>query len=284
MFDSKPTAAYILSVVIVFLSITASAGGLLFNNPYQDNAFVTAVWKGNDLVTIFAAVPILIAVIIFSMRGCQHAQLIWFGMLDYTLYNFAFYLFRAAFNGFFLIYTALVALSITALIFGLLKIDVRGIVQKFLQATPTKWISAYMLFTAVGLTAVDVFQSVRYIFNSQVPNIIVRTGHITSVVPALDLTLLVPWIILGAVWLWRRQPWGYIITAILAVKGTVYTLALTSASLSASQAGYTESSSEVPLWAVLSMGFLAASALLLTNLRKGRSPGRQSGAPFTPVN
>ena len=101
MFDSKPTTAYILSVVIVFLSITASAGGLLFNNLYQDNAFVTAVWKGNDLVTIFAAVPILIAVIIFSMRGSQHAQLIWFGMLDYTLYNFAFYLFGAAFNGFF---------------------------------------------------------------------------------------------------------------------------------------------------------------------------------------
>jgi len=284
MFDSKPTTAYILSVVIVFLSITASAGGLLFNNLYQDNAFVTAVWRGNDLVTIFAAVPILIAVIIFSMRGSQHAQLIWFGMLDYTLYNFAFYLFGAAFNGFFLIYTALVALSIAALIFGLLKIDVRGIVQKFRQATPTKWISAYMLFTAVGLTAVYVLQSVRYIFTSQVPNIIERTGHITSVVPALDLTLLVPWIILGAVWLWRRQPWGYIITAILAVKGTVYTLALTAASLSASRAGYTESSSEVPLWAVLSMGFLAASALLLANLRKSRSPGRQSGAPFTPVN
>jgi hypothetical protein len=107
------TAVY-LSVAIAVLAAAASAGGLLLPGLYRDNAFVQTTWLGNDAVTLFLAVPILVTALVFARRGSLRAQLIWLGALDYMLYNYAFYLFGAAFNAFFLIYAALLGLSIFA--------------------------------------------------------------------------------------------------------------------------------------------------------------------------
>ena len=71
------------------------------------------------------------------------------------LYNYAFYLFGAAFNAFFLVYAALLALSIFALIFGLSSLDVEKLCRQFSPRTPVKWIGGYFLFVAVGLSLVD---------------------------------------------------------------------------------------------------------------------------------
>ena len=76
-----------LSAVIAILALISSAGGLFIEGIYRDNAFVTTTWLGNDAVTLFQAVPMLIGALIFSMRGSLKAQLIWMGALDYMLYN-----------------------------------------------------------------------------------------------------------------------------------------------------------------------------------------------------
>ena len=95
--------AYRLSAIIIVLALVASLGGLFIKDIYRDNTFVTAAWNGNDFVTLVIALPLLVVSLILSMRGSQRAQLVWLGMLDYMLYNYAFYLFGAAFNSFFLI-------------------------------------------------------------------------------------------------------------------------------------------------------------------------------------
>jgi len=209
------------------LATAASAGGLILGNLYRDNTFVASLWKGNDLVTLVVAVPMIIAALVLSMRGSQRAQLVWLAMLNYMLYNYAFYLFAAAFNWFFLIYVALFTLSIFALIFGLVNIDVNGISKKFRARTPVKWISGYMLFVALGLSTIYISQSIGFVATGQLPEIVLKTGHPTSIVFAIDLSLLVPVFVLGAICLWKRKPWGYVLATMSMVKGAVYTLVLT---------------------------------------------------------
>ena len=162
MFRTKPTAAFILSAIIAILTMVASAGGLFIEELYRDNAFATSAWRGTDLATLVIAVPILIAALLLSLRGSPRAQLVWLGMLDYTLYNYAYYLFSTAFNRFFLIYVALLTLSLFALIFGLAKVNVKGICQKFRARTPIKWIAGYMLFVAVGIGGLWIAQSLSF--------------------------------------------------------------------------------------------------------------------------
>jgi hypothetical protein len=106
--------AYLLSTIIAFLAIVASAGGLLLGDLYRDNALVTVGWVGNDLVTLVVAVSVLVAALILSMRGSLRARLVWLGMLGYTLYNYAFYLFGAAFNRFLPLQGAVYMLALTA--------------------------------------------------------------------------------------------------------------------------------------------------------------------------
>ncbi len=263
----KQRPALILSTLIAILSILASAGGLLLEGLYRDNAFVTTTWLGNDAVTLFLAAPILVAAMVFAASGSLRAQLIWLGALDYMLYNYAFYLFGAAFNAFFLVYAALLALSIFALVFGLANLELKTICQRFSPRAPLKWIGGYFLFVAAGLGLVYIAQSVAFIVTGQVPAIVAITQHPTNVVFALDLTLLIPWLIIGAVWLMQRRPWGYVISAILSVKGPLYTLVLAMNSILVVRAGISETS-ELPLWGTLTILGLIASVLFYANLAK----------------
>jgi hypothetical protein len=256
-----------LSAFIAALTIAASAGGLFLADHYRDNAFAASAWRGTDLATLTIAVPILVVALMLARRSSLRAQLVWLGMLDYTLYNFAFYLFGAAFNRFFLIYAALFTLSIFALIFGLSKMNVQEVAQRFASKTPVRWISGYMLFVAAGIGGLWIAQSLGFVFTGQVPQFIVDVGHPTSVVFALDLSLVVPFLVLGAIWLWQRRPWGYLLAAISCVKGTVYMLALAVASVFQAQVGFRAGLTQLPLWGALSSGFLAASLFLLSNVK-----------------
>jgi hypothetical protein len=89
-------------------------------------------------------------------------------------------------------------------------------------------------------------QSLGYIFTDEIPAIVTRTGHPTSIIFALDLTLLVPFLALGAFWLLWRKAWGFILAGICTVKGGLYTLVLTAGSLWASNTGVEGASSETP--------------------------------------
>ena len=131
MSNPKLKTAYILTAIIAALTLIASAGGLLIDDLYRDNALITAGWFGNDLVTLVVALPLLVVSLALSMRGSQRARLIWLGMIAYTLYNFSYYLFGTAFNSFFLIYVALFDLSLFALIYGLIGLDGTDIGQRF---------------------------------------------------------------------------------------------------------------------------------------------------------
>lgn len=265
--QSNLRTAFILSSLIAVLATVASAGGLFLDDLYRDNLLVTSAWQGNDLVTLIIGVPTLITALLFSRRGSQRALLVWMGMLDYMLYNYAFYLFGAAFNRFFLIYVALLGLSIFALIFGLANLDVDGIGHQFRERTPVRWISSYLLLVAAGLSVIYVSQSLGFVFTGQLPAIVTRTGHPTSIVFALDLTLLVPFLVLGAIWLLQRKPWGYVLAGISTVKGPVYTLALTAGSLWAAKAGVEGAAAETPLWVFLTALGLIAGVLLYGNLK-----------------
>ncbi|MGD1992710.1 MAG: hypothetical protein PVI59_05900, partial [Anaerolineae bacterium] len=253
---------------ILVLMAVASIAGLLIPGLYRDNAHVTAAWFGNDLATLVVAVPLLALSLYFSSRGSLRGRLVWLGMLDYALYNTSYYLFGTAFNSLFLIYVILFVLSMMALIFALAELDVDEIGQRFRANTPVRWIAGFMVFVAAGLTVVYSIESLRFVFTGQLPAIVTLTGKATSVVFALDLTLVVPWFTLGAVWLWQRKPWGYVIAAIWNVKGAVYMLALSAATVSAAvQMNAPEDLGQVGLWAFIGLGNLIAALLLLGRMR-----------------
>lgn len=76
---------------------------------------------------------------------------------------------------------------------------------------------------------------------------------------ALDLSLVVPALLVGAFWLWQDRPWGYALAVIVNAKGAVYTLSLAVSSVIAVRAGLDEVENEFSLWIVLAAGHAAAA-------------------------
>ncbi|ABR50355.1 conserved hypothetical protein [Alkaliphilus metalliredigens QYMF] len=266
MLKTKYKPAFILSVIIVILMVLASVGGLFIKDLYQDNFLVTSGWYGNDLVTLLLAVPLLAISLVLSKQGSQRAQLVWLGMLFYTLYNYAFYLFGAAFNSLFLIYVTLFTFSIFALIFGISSLNIKIIGERFRSGTPVKKIGGFMAIVAILLGIFHVSLSLGYVFTGQVPEILINLEQSTNIISALDLSLTVSFGLLGGVLLWKRQPWGYVLAVIWNVKSAVYLTALSAATVRGFQTGASESIIELALWGPVGVGCLISLIILLKNM------------------
>jgi len=128
-----------------------SGAGLFFHELYQDNALIASSWYGNDLVTLVVATPLLVVALLGAWGGSRRAFLVWMGLVAYSLYNSAFYLFRATFNSLFLVYALLFTLSSFALGFGLLSLDATALYRQVQSDLPVRWISGFMVFVAVAL-------------------------------------------------------------------------------------------------------------------------------------
>lgn len=270
-------AAYVLSTLVAALAAAASAVGA-FTGVYRDNLFVSSQLVGNDWVTLFVAVPLLLAALALSRRGSRRARLAWLGVLDYMLYNYGFYLFGAAFNPLFLVYSALFALSILALVLSVPRLDAGAIAGSFSARFPARMVAGWMAFVALGLGGVWTAVSIESALSGKPPAVVAQTGHPTSVVFALDLTILVPFLVLGALLLWRRRPWGFVVAAIVNVKNAGYTLALTAMGLNGAQLGVEGSADLIPLWAGLFVGSVVACALIFGSLRSDRGDEPRVGA------
>ena len=151
----------------------------------------------------------------------------------------------------------------------MINLDGNGISQQVRKEAPVKWIGGYFLFVASGLGLVYLLQSIGFILTDALPAIVTISGHPTNVVFALDLTLLIPWLILGALWLMKRKPWGFVIAGILNVKGPLYTLVLAVNSILVVRAGISQTS-ELPLWGTLTVLGLIASALFYFNMKPAK--------------
>jgi hypothetical protein len=273
LLNSHVRAARILTIIIGALATLAAAGGLLISELYRDNIWITSAWHGTDLVTLLVAVPLLLGASLLAAHGSRRAQLVWLAMLAYMVYGYAYYLFGAAFNRFFLLYVAIFALAILALLFAVADLDIDEIGRHFRERTPVRLIAGYMLLIALGLGVAWTAACLGFVVTGRVPAVIVASGHPTGIVFALDLSLLVPGFGLGGVWLWRRQPRGLLLAAIMTIKGATYTLALLAASVVATRAGVAGAAAEISLWLALTAAGLVACALLLSNVQGARVCG-----------
>lgn len=265
MTHTTPRAAYVLSALIAALAVVVSVAGL-FGDVYRDNTWITAAYQGTDIVTLVLAVPLLIAGAVLSRRGSVRGHLVWMSMLAYMLYGFCFYLFGAAFNVVFLLYAALVGLSIWALALALASTDVAAFAATIRKRMPRWPLVSYLLVSATVLGVLWIAMSLGFVFTGDVPAPVVNSGHPTGVVFALDLTLIVPGMFVSAWWLLRRRPWGYLLGGIYAVKGAVYTIALSSSTVLAIRANVEGAGAELPLWIGLTVWGAVAAALLLINI------------------
>lgn len=254
-------AAYWLSAVIAVLMAIASGAGLFIDGLYRDGPWAREALRGGDLTTIAVAVPVLIASLVLARRGSRAAQAVWIGALAYSVYNYAYYVFGAAFNDIFVLHIALFSLSIAALVLAVANIDVDAIASRFRDVRGARWIGGFLAVVGTVLGGLWMFLSIRFAVTGELMADLPADG--IHLVFAIDTSLLVPALVVGGVLLWRRTARGFVFGTAMVLMGAVYQVSLL-------MAGLFQASADVPgvrpfplEGIVLATGFATAVLLLI---------------------
>lgn len=211
--------AYTLTLIIAVCAALAAAGGLFLSGLYRDSETIRRAWLANDSITLLVIVPALLWIVQKARRGDIKAVLLWMGLLSYMLYNYAFYLFGAVFNTFFPLYILLFTLPFYALGLLLSVMDRAARREQVRIHGGYRGISLYMLLVALPLGAFELGQYMLFVFRGQLP-------QAPTLVFALDLSFVIPNMLLAAYLLWQQNVWGYVLSVVMLTKGVTYGLVL----------------------------------------------------------
>lgn len=218
--------AFWLSVAMLPLLVLATGAGLLAPAVYQRNpATIIPALRGQDLVTLLV-LPVFGVALVRAWRGSQQATLIWIGVLGYLFYTYA----GAAVGYFFaeltLLYIVLFALAVFALAAAASGLDTTAITEAFDPATPWWVVAGFLALIGLLLAVLWLGQIGAFLASGVLPAGVVAAGGGPYFVYAFDLGLILPLTVLGAVWLWQRRPWGYVLASYVLAKATTMGLAL----------------------------------------------------------
>ncbi len=272
--------AYTFSLLTAAVLAIQATTGVFVAGLYRDGVWVSSVLRGQDVVALTVVLPILLVSHVMARRGSIAWRLVWIGTLYKIFYNNLYYLTGADFNRAFLLYPALAVCSAFAVGAALIETDTRRLDPTNLSPTRRRVAAAILLGCAGILTVLWVGQSLAYVFNGRLPQIVVDGGGGTHLVAAFDLTCIVPLMALGGHWLLQRRPWGYLVAAIMFVQGTLIVIDLVITPAFQAAAGVTDAWMMVPVWVLMGAGFLTgATALIPPGAVPAPAESRTPGVP-----
>ena len=216
------TAAWVLSAVLLLLMVVQAGLGLAVGDLYPEEPWAVAAFRGNDLVTLLLAAPLLAVSLLVSRRRESSASvLVWLGMLHYGVYNYAYYSFGAAFSSVFLLHVAALVASLGGILMLATSIDADRAARDVAGGARSRVVAAYTTAVGVALVAAWGGLSLRFALTGDLPQDVMPASAV-HLVYAIDLSLLAPVFVVAGVLLWRRQAWGSVLGVAINASGAVY--------------------------------------------------------------
>lgn len=265
--SNKLPPAFRLSVVLVVLTLVQSTVGVFHPQIFRDPALTAGNARGTHLVILSLALPVLGTSLILARRGSLLAYLTWAGALAYLLYNAVIFAFATTFNPLFLCYVATLSLSVWSLVTLLTQMDRDAIRKDFAEKTPVRLFAGYLSVISMLFLVTWLKQIIPAMFDSASPAFLAGTVMLTSPVHVLDLGFLLPLGFLGALWLWQKKSWGYLLAGLLLVMMTIETASIAVDQYFGHVHDPSASLDAVPLFAVLTVISLIVSGAYLYFLR-----------------
>lgn len=171
--------------------------------------------RGTALVALVLAVPTLLLSMLCATRGSARAVVVWLGAVAYLLYNSVMFLFATPFNRLFLLYVAMLSLALWAAGSVLARLDVRVFPNPSSSRLVARAIAVYAWVVAALNALAWLRQIVPGLSSHSTPAFLDGSGLLTSPVYVQDLAVWLPLMAVGAAWLWRRRPLGYVVVGAL---------------------------------------------------------------------
>jgi hypothetical protein len=228
---------------------------------------------------LLVGAPLLACALTLSIRGSLRAQAAWIGVLAYAIYNYAYYVFGAAFNDVFLLHIALLTLSIWATVLAAASLDVGSVAAAFRVGRAARWIGGFLVLVGAILGGLWVVLTIRFAVTGELMADVPADG--VHLVFAIDLSLLVPALVVAGVLLWRRTRIGVVFGAVMMLMGALYQVNLLVAGVSQANAGVPGAKAFPPEGIIVAAGFVLGCAVLFAgpSLRDRRASQADAGPP-----
>ncbi len=220
-----------LTAPIVLLLFIAAGSGILFGARLYTRVppNILAQAFGQDLFSLFVALPGLVISAIFAGRGSLRARMVWLGILGYLIYVYAFLAFNVHFNILFLVYTALLGCSLYAFLGGILGVKIEGLAPGDNKDRTVKVVSIFLAMVMVLFYVNWLSEIVPALWLGDVPRSVRTLGVPAYAIHVLDMAILLPAFGISAWGLWQRKTWGMLpagvlLFLILTLSGEIFTL------------------------------------------------------------
>jgi hypothetical protein len=247
---------------------------------YQhDTLFKAPILRGTDAVTLFLAVPVLLATLLRHRRQDLRGRLLLAGVLAYFLYNSASVAFGAAYNPLLLVYVGYFSASLAAFGLAVSSVESRELADRVSPRVPRRLIAAFLFLAGLSVL-VWLIDIVGALAAGGVPTHL-GTYH-TEPTYVIDLAIIAPAAFLGGILLLRRRPAGYIVAAALLVLNAFVGPVVVSQTVFQRLAGVAITTTELMVFAgtfVVTSAIAAALAVaLLRSIAADSPPGPRPSA------
>ncbi|MCF7932315.1 MAG: hypothetical protein K9K93_04020 [Acholeplasmataceae bacterium] len=191
---------------------------------FRDSVSVAAQGLAADLITLVIGVPLLITSVVHMIKGSFKAHLVLLGTIGYVLYTYTSYVFLWMYNPLFIMYVALMSMSLFALILLMMSVSVESIKDRFKETLPVRFIAIYQIVIGAMIGLLWLGKIAPTLTDGAAPEGIEH--YTTLVIQGLDLGIVVPVAILSGMLLLKGRPMGYLLTSLVAVKGFTILLAI----------------------------------------------------------
>ena len=259
---------YILSIIAAVLILIATLGGLFVKPIYASvipenlvppESQVPAAY-GQDLIVLVAGLPLLIISMLMTRRGSVHGVIMWLGTLSFIFYAYATYAFAGLMNVFFLLYTALMGLSVFSMI-GIL-INISDVQCRIKRDKVGIFVGGYLFVMAILFVVLWVL---RYIDTLN----IVPLYSLTPIILTLDFSFYIPALFLAAIWTWQRKSLGYILSGAFLIKAAALFLSVWAGKVYLIASGI--EGTYVGIYAALAVVSTVVAIVYLPTLKKGHA-------------
>ncbi len=232
-----------------------------------------------DLITLVLGIPLLIGATVWAGRGALRGQLLRAGTLGYFLYTYTSMSMLTAYNPFFLLYVALMSLSLFGFILALRAIDVAALPARFGARFPRRTIAGFTFFLGAMLLLLWLGRIVPPLLAGTAPDGL--DAYSTLVIQALDLGVIAPAAVVTGALLLRRDPFGYLLASVVLMLGGTMGAALVAMGVGQVLAGVAVSAAEFAIFTALAAANAVLGVLLLRSIVAAPAP---SARPLSPLN
>jgi hypothetical protein len=246
---SLPTRSplFVLSILAVVLLLISSVTGLISDQGgssyaftslrgevvevyggaglYQfDSTYKAIAFRSFDWVNLMIVLPLFGVSLYLYRRGHLRGQLLLAALFTYLAYIYLIGVMGNAFNGMFLVWTALFSIGLFGLFLTLAEMNVAALPARLEPGFPRRSVAIYV----VGVGLILLFQYLAEIITAyatgQPP---ASLDHYTTLeLAALELGIMIPLHFVGGVALWKRQAAGYLMSTVLAFAAAMVFVAL----------------------------------------------------------